>query len=76
MVTVCEAMVTLALLAEPVLRPMLKVTDPFPEPAEPDATSIQFTASVAVHVQSCPEVTLTDRCPPEASTATVVGVTP
>jgi len=76
MLTICEATVMLAVRADPELRPMLMVTEPLPEPAEPETTSIQFTALAAFQAQPCAEVTLMLRCPPVASIETSSGATP
>ena len=74
-VTVCEAMVMLAVRADPELRAMLSTTEPLPEPAAPDDTSIQLAGAAAVQAQPCAEVTVTVRCPPAASTEIRVGET-
>jgi hypothetical protein len=75
MATVCDATVMVAALAEPELLPMFSVTEPLPEPTEPEATSTQFAPLVAFHAHPWPEVTVTDRCPPNGSIEISIGET-
>ena len=75
MVTVCDATVMVAVRAAPEFRLTFSATEPLPEPAAPEATSIQFTPLVAVHAQPSAEVTLTERAPPDASIEIDAGET-
>jgi hypothetical protein len=75
-VTVCDATVMVPVRADPALRSMLIATDPFPEPEEPETTSIQLTPRVAFHAHPGAEVTLMDLCPPVESMEIAVGETP